>query len=126
MKKVLEKLKTILEIETQDDEREIKEYLGIQEVENNKELPKYICTKIVHALKIKEIKYLELYLKNISADEHVADMIPEEEGYEPIPLSYEYIQDHKPKIGGYYVVYKDGYKSFSPTKSFEEGYTRIY
>jgi hypothetical protein len=30
-----------------------------------------------------------------------------------------------PQPGGYFVVYKDGYKSFSPAKAFEEGYTRI-
>ena len=32
---------------------------------------------------------------------------------------------HKPKAGGYYVVYDDGYKSYSPAKAFEEGYVRI-
>lgn len=26
---------------------------------------------------------------------------------------------------GYYVVYDDGYKSWSPAKAFEEGYTKI-
>ena len=26
---------------------------------------------------------------------------------------------------GYYVVYADGYESWSPTKAFEEGYTKI-
>ena len=30
-----------------------------------------------------------------------------------------------PEVGGYYVVHKDGYKSFSPANAFEEGYTRI-
>jgi hypothetical protein len=28
-------------------------------------------------------------------------------------------------IGGYYVVYEDGYKSFSPASAFENGYTRL-
>lgn len=32
---------------------------------------------------------------------------------------------HKPVAGGYFVVYEDGYESFSPAKAFEEGYTRI-
>jgi len=27
--------------------------------------------------------------------------------------------------GDYYVVYEDGYKSISPAKAFEEGYTLI-
>ena len=31
-----------------------------------------------------------------------------------------------PRVGGYYVVYADGYKSFSPATAFEEGYTKIY
>ncbi len=37
----------------------------------------------------------------------------------------DYMRKHQPKIGGYFVVYKDGYKSFSPAEAFEEGYTRI-
>ena len=35
------------------------------------------------------------------------------------------VEKHNPEAGGYYVVYEDGYKSFSPAKAFEEGYTRI-
>lgn len=30
-----------------------------------------------------------------------------------------------PSPGDYVVVYEDGYKSWSPAKAFEEGYTRI-
>ncbi len=29
----------------------------------------------------------------------------------------------KTEVGGYYVVYEDGYKSFSPAGAFESGYT---
>lgn len=29
------------------------------------------------------------------------------------------------EIGGYYVVYSDGYASYSPAKAFEEGYTEV-
>jgi hypothetical protein len=32
---------------------------------------------------------------------------------------------HKPQVGGYYVLYKDGYASFSPASAFEEGYDLI-
>jgi hypothetical protein len=32
---------------------------------------------------------------------------------------------HKPEVGGYYVVYKDGYRSFSPAEAFETGYEKI-
>lgn len=37
----------------------------------------------------------------------------------------DYINRHNPAPNGYYVVYKDGYKSWSPAKAFEEGYTLI-
>ena len=28
------------------------------------------------------------------------------------------------EVGGYYVVYEDGYSSYSPKEAFEDGYTR--
>lgn len=34
----------------------------------------------------------------------------------------EYMEKHKPQKGGYYVMYDDGYESWSPAKAFEEGY----
>ena len=30
-----------------------------------------------------------------------------------------------PRIGGYFVVYPDGYASYSPRAAFESGYTRV-
>ena len=30
-----------------------------------------------------------------------------------------------PAVGDYLVIYEDGYKSWSPSRAFEEGYTRI-
>ena len=40
-------------------------------------------------------------------------------------VDFEYMHKHKPQVGGYYVVYKDGYKSFSPAEAFETGYEKI-
>jgi hypothetical protein len=100
------------------------------------ELPRYKSHKHVWALKIKEvtkanpptIAELEAILNetDTSGDEEVVGAIitPEEEGYAEFPVSREYMLKHKPQAGGYYVVYADGYKSFSPAKAFEEGYTR--
>ena len=31
----------------------------------------------------------------------------------------------KPIVGDYVVIYEDGYKSWSPAKAFEDGYTRV-
>jgi hypothetical protein len=82
-------------------------------------MPKYQSIKQVWGLKIKDIvpKPTEV---NQESDGSMW-MIPEEEGYDKISLSHEFFKKHNPHVGGYYVVYKDGYKSFSPATPFEEG-----
>lgn len=40
-------------------------------------------------------------------------------------VSAEYVNKHKPQVGGYYVRYADGYESFSPADAFESGYTPV-
>ncbi len=83
------------------------------------QMPLYKCHKEVFALKIKDIGYP----KEGCGTDHT--LLFEETGFAPIEVSKEYIQNHNPEAGGYYVVYKDGYKSFSPAKAFEDGYTLI-
>lgn len=39
------------------------------------------------------------------------------------PVNSEWMQRHKPEVGGYYVIYEDGYTSYSPQAAFEKGYT---
>lgn len=91
--------------------------------EAQQEMPKYKCHKEVWALKIKEIK------KDGEGENRETDgsamITPEEEGYAPFRVEHEYMHKHKPEVGGYYVVYKGGYKSFSPAEAFEDGYARI-
>ncbi len=43
----------------------------------------------------------------------------------PIDVSGAWMAKHEPQVGGYYVVYEDGYTSFSPADAFEKGYTKI-
>lgn len=83
------------------------------------EMPRYRCHKEVWALKIKEIKRVP------SGNATVTHFIvPEDQArYSPFEVTLEYIDKHAPEAGGYYVVYKDGYKSYSPAKAFEEGYS---
>ena len=82
----------------------------------SREMPKYECHKKVWALKI----------AGIVGDQHGGVYFqPAEEGYGMVPLTPEYVAKHKPEVGGYYVVYEDGYKSFSPAGAFESGYTRV-
>ncbi len=82
-----------------------------------REMPKYDCHKQVWALNIAKILF--------NLDEGTAVITPREEGYAAFEVSREYIRKHNPRAGGYYVAYKDGYKSFSPAEAFEAGYSPI-
>lgn len=81
------------------------------------EMPRYQCHKKVWALKIDGIGPLD--------EEGFAELFFEDKRYAPIKVGFAYREKHRPDVGGYYVVYDDGYKSFSPAKAFEEGYTRL-
>lgn len=84
--------------------------------ETEGQMPRYKCHKQVCALKILAI----------SLPTHDGSVLLEfHEDYPPLWVDKEYIRKHNPKPFGYYVVYDDGYKSFSPAKAFEEGYTRV-
>lgn len=71
-----------------------------------REMPKYRCHKEVWALKI-------------------ATIVIDGEGEPNRETDGSAMRKHKPQAGGYYVLYKDGYTSFSPADAFEDGYTRI-
>ena len=75
------------------------------------EMPRYQCHKEVWALKIAAVEGTTL--------EFV------ESGYVPRDVGMAYMQKHEPEKGGYFVVYQDGYESFSPAKAFEEGYSAV-
>ena len=90
-------------------------------------MPVYACHKEVWALKIAAI-VLDSDLAARDGNRETdggAFLHPNEPGYAPIKVDHAYMRKHQPKVGGYFVVYKDGYKSFSPKEAFEEGYTRV-
>ena len=90
------------------------------------EMPKYKCHKEVHALKIASITYdYERARKENCETDGSAYFEPTDNRYASFKVDREYLLKHRPEIGGYYVVYEDGYVSFSPAKAFEEGYTKI-
>jgi hypothetical protein len=85
------------------------------------EMPRYKCHKEVWALKIARAEWI------VRKDDgavtgytlHFA-----EPGYAPIEVSSAWAKRTDSALeGGYYVVYDDGYTSFSPAKPFEDGYT---
>ena len=80
------------------------------------EMPRYKCHKEVWALKISAI---------IRDSPGTTLITPEDDRYAPVSVSNEYVYKHCPHVGGYFVVYEDGYQSFSPADVFEAGYTMI-
>jgi len=85
-------------------------------------MPRYQCHKKVWALKIAEI-HDPTVPGNESDGTRI--IVPADAGYAPFQVDREYVHKHNPQVGGYYVVYDDGYKSWSPSQAFEEGYTRL-
>ena len=83
---------------------------------DRREMPRYKCHKEVHALRISGVG---TNAQDGTAILHIAD-----KGYADLVVSADYVKKHDPQPGGYYVVYADGYKSFSPAEAFENGYTR--
>ncbi len=88
----------------------------------SREMPKYRSHKEVWALKIKEVR--DDTPPNQESDGS-RTIIPVEEGYAPFRVERDYVLKHSPEAGGYYVVYQDGYQSWSPAEAFENGHTKI-
>lgn len=82
------------------------------------QLPRYKCHKEVWALKIAKIEFDEEPLRG-------AWITPADLGYGSFRVDAAYVRKHNPIVGGYYVVYRDGYESWSPASEFEDGYTRL-
>jgi hypothetical protein len=82
-----------------------------------KQYPEYTCHKTVRAFLIAAI---------LPAAAGGAHLQPPVESLLPaIEVSGDYMQKHRPVVGGYFVQYEDGYQSFSPAQAFEAGYTLV-
>lgn len=91
-------------------------------------LPQYCCHKIVRAAKIGAInpsKTIDGWTLDLLMPDSFPGPDDEALRFFSVDVSIEYAKKHQPKVGGYYVQYKDGYASFSPAEAFEEGYTLI-
>lgn len=96
------------------------------------ELPRYKCHKEVWALKIARLELRD----NPNTEDPKAEfgymagtlwLHPADEGYAPFPLPSAWREQwqRKADAGGYYVVYEDGYTSYSPAAPFEAGYAPV-
>jgi len=83
-------------------------------------MPKYKCHKEVWALKIKDIVH-----EIVDAHTTRVFLVFEDERYARVEVMHKWLSEKYAETGGYYVVYKDGYSSFSPGDAFEAGYTHI-
>lgn len=83
-------------------------------------LPRYKCHKEVSALKIKKVVLVD------TGDFYHFELHPLDNHFPPVIVASAWHDKHKPHAGGYYVVYEDGYHSFSPAKAFEEGYSLLF
>lgn len=80
-------------------------------MDNYPHLPKYQCFKVVRALKITAIAKTADQLGFILYGAEAS-----------VNVSIGWKLEFKPVVGGYFVVYEDGYTSFSPEHAFEAGY----
>jgi hypothetical protein len=81
-------------------------------------LPAYQSHKVVHAAKIVSIG---------KPTGQITNLVLKLPGGEEVNYGVlnDYVPKHNPQVGGYLVVYEDGYESWSPDKAFEEGYTLV-
>jgi hypothetical protein len=86
------------------------------------EMPKYRSHKTVWALKIAAV---DDPTKPGDETDGSRVLTFTEPHYAPKRVPHAFVRKHDPKAGGYYVVYEDGYASWSPADAFETGYTRI-
>lgn len=76
------------------------------------DMPRWKCHKVVRAMKISGVdrSLLRLYLDG---------------GRQTIGVTQTWWEKNNPAAPGYYVVYNDGYASWSPAGAFEDGYTLL-
>lgn len=83
-------------------------------------LPRYRPHKTVYALKVSRVEVMAG-----EENERLQNVILHFEDATFSPRKISTLNRPKPTIGWYMVEYEDGYISFSPANSFEDGYTRI-
>ncbi len=87
------------------------------------EMPQYTCHKEVRAFRIKDItSSIPDELLDSIPDIQCA-LLPDDQRLGVVVVDAAYMDKHRPRAGGYYVLYDDGCKSFSPAAGFEAGYT---
>ena len=85
------------------------------------EIPQYVSHKKVWALKIKAVA--DSGTDTTTDENPIVTVSFEKPEYAPQTINLR--GKPTPEAGWYFVMYEDGYISFSPAKAFEEGYTLV-
>lgn len=78
-------------------------------------IPLYRSHKLVRGFKVGEVKL----------DEEKIFLVPEDPLLSSVEVTSDYLNKHDPQPGGYFVLYEDGYMSWSPAATFEKGNARV-
>lgn len=96
------------------------------------DLPRYRCHKVVQAAKIttavreETSEGLQRHEKTVVTYVLTLEVPGEvEPAFRVVSEKWFERNAELPAIGGYFVVYDDGYESWSPAEAFEKGYTLI-
>lgn len=84
------------------------------------QLTKWRCHKIVRAGKI-----TQLPMKDIPTGSWSVGIEDVNGATVPVEMPPDAFLRGLPMMGDYIIVYEDDYKSWSPAKAFEEGYTKV-
>lgn len=76
------------------------------------QLPRYRCHTEVWAAKIQIVE------RRVDGESYRLSL--SNNGY--VDVDDAWYAKHKPELGGYFVQYDDGYRSYSPAAAFESGY----
>lgn len=78
------------------------------------DLPLWQCHKRVRAAKIHHVSMIG-----------AKALLFFEPGQGSAEVEQAWLAKHMPRSGGYFVVYEDGYQSYSPAEAFEQGYRLV-
>lgn len=87
-------------------------------------LPRWKCHKIVHAAQIVAMTGAAATVFDPTATSTILSLKHGDADWNA-RVTDLWMQRHTPKVGGYLVIYDDGYTSFSPALAFEDGYAEI-
>lgn len=105
-------------METKAEIAEAEPDVGAPTPKAEAKLPEYVCHKKVRAGKITAIDTGAGGANaELGADIHAGD--PDVVQH----VDKAWFDKHTPEVGGYLVLYEDGYVSYSPAGPFESGYT---